>query len=246
MKLRHSLAAFAALTLGGLQAADAAVSFSVDLNLDMPGIQNTTNAAAGEEIRGAVVLDITDNTTFNAYDVSLRFLQSELQFGPNSLSGFVSDAGGARNVPIMTNRVNLGAKSDIILGGNDLGDAFNLAPLTEDNPAMRPMDDMDAVFDSFGSVAGQTGGDPASSPNPTLFQGPIGNIYLFSLTSTGVSGGLENIVLVPADRPFLGETNLGDVFYNGASVSTAAVPEPTSLLALAATTGLIALRRRRR
>lgn len=245
MNFQHSFAVCAVLAFGGFQAADAAVTFSIDLDLDKPGIQDTRDAVVGEEIRGAVVLDITDDSEFNAYDVSLEFRRSELRFGPNTLSGFVLSSDNTQNVPVMTNHVNLGVRSEVVFMGNVLGEAFYLAPLTQDTPAT--YSSFYSQFDRFGAVAGQSGGATAKNPDPALFQTRIGNIYLFSLVATGISDSVgDNILLIESTPSFLGAQNIGTVSYNGARVSVSAIPEPSSLLALAAITGIIGVRFRRR
>jgi hypothetical protein len=246
MKLRHKLIALLAFAVSTSQYADAAVTYSVDLDASTPEIDSVIDVNAGDTINGAVVMAVTGDTKFTSYNVALKFFQSELAFGPNILNGKANDPAGSvgnRDLEVMTNNVNLGASSFLLAA--PAAKLFVLSPLSDDNPRSRPATDSDLVFDSFNGIGGD-GGSQEAQASPLGFS-EIGQIYLFTLTALGGTTSLDNnIQLVPDDPAFLNFSGDDTLVLNGARVSVAAVPEPSSLAVLIATAGIAGLRRRRR
>lgn len=211
--------------------ADADITFSIDLDLNTDGIQNSINVIQGDTITGAIVLHVTGDTQFTAYDVIMEFDNASLAFGANTLSGLRDDGNGNRTEVVSTNRRNIGAS-----GTRTGGVAFDLGPLTDDDPLSGP-------GNRITGIAGGTSGAPLGSPvfNFTTFQFEDFNKPIYEFTLTAIAGGAPTLTLQGAppnssgDRAdFLGLTNPGAIVYNGASanVGASAVPEPSSFAAL--------------
>ena len=239
MRSTHLLCFFAAISLLGSIPAWANVTVSIDLDANTAGIQDNINVVVGDTITGAIVLNVTGDTRFSAYDFILDFEQDTLAYGPNTLMGKAFDpVTGERNVDIDTNRVNLGVSGIISISPVVV---FDLGPLTEDTPLTPPVPDMDPIYNSITGIAGGTSGERLGTG---VFGDVNEQIYQFTLTATSV--GTSTLSLRGGAPTFLDEDALGAVSFLGGTVNITTVPEPTTLVACSLGLGLVAAGQRRR
>ncbi len=231
------IAAAVSICLGSTARAD--VTVFLDLDLDTDGDQTTIDVAAGDTVIGAIKMLVTGDTRFSAYDFIMNFEQAHLTYGPNVLDGFTSDAMGNRNVPIETNRVNLGASGAISF---DPFTPFDLGPLTDDDPLSEPDPDSDPLINSITGIAGGTFGTNLGANAPPL--DPVFEIYNFALTAT--SEGTANLSLLGADTPFGDPSDLGVVSFGTGTINITAVPEPSALALCGLGIGVVAVSRRKK
>ena len=237
MRLPAAILVPAALFLLVVPKASADVTVSIDLDTSTSGIQNSIDVTAGSTITGAIVLNVTGATRFSAYDFIMDFEQNHLGYGPNTLMGFTSDSQGNRNVPIETNRVNIGASGIISISPVVV---FDLGPLTDDDPLSAPSPDLDPIFNSFSGIAAGTSGTRLGTDASGTY---TATIYEFTLTA--LSEGTGALALRGAENTFLDATDLGTVNFGNGLVNITAVPEPSTLLACSLGFGLVVIRHRR-
>lgn len=240
----------AVLGLCLVSSTEAAVVVRVDLDRNTAGIQSNIAAIAGQEIQGAIILEVVGdllNEAIRGYDIALRFRTDELNLNP-TFNFLDTDSMG--NVVLLTQPGN--PTPPPLIGGG------NMSSLT--SPINRGfLEDEGVVFDFTDDNNG-----PASPGLAGIFRdidsgaiegiatggGTIASIYQFNLTAVNPTGGVSSLDVVPViieEAAFL-DLQLNPLPRNqitliGASVT--AVPEPSTLAFLGMGT-LIAVRRYRK
>ena len=231
-----------ALAAGLCHPASAVVTFSVDLNVDEDGIQNTRDIAPGEAFTVALRVNAPEDDDLSGFDTNIRFESDFLSFGQNFPgtddptqftvpNGFLTSVGtpieDASDLSQFVNeggqQVDAQQRSDRLLAGSPFNTTGAVRDISVSNLSTLfggSTEISDLEFLQFNLVA---------DPNV-----PVGDT------------SIEFFFLGPESVP---NTNLGNAPFtvNNATLSVvAAVPEPASMLALTAIGGVAVWRRRRR